>query len=345
MTLFKFQQRNKVGIKTKATQLFSLLFAVAMVLTIVLNACSAKQDVTIKVGMNRWPGFDVALYAQEAGLFEKRGLKVELVLFDVAQDAVRAMLQGDLDMTFASLWELMQADPGNDAPAYVMVTNISAGSDGIVAQPGIQSIKDLRGKKVGAKLGTVSHLILLEALNLHQMQPEDVQVEDVPNEIAEAELSAGRLAAAVLWEPSLSFAAKATKGKIVFTTKEVDSLVLDGLACQSAFLTSQQDTLQQFLLAWFDLMHAIETNPNEVFEVVGEKLGQSSESFAKDYAGLKKGDIELNRRMFKPQGRLQEVSEQIAQLLRNDPRHSRVIREDIEINAEPVMGAISTWKP
>ncbi len=68
-------------------------------------------------------------------------------------------------MTFASLWELMQADPGNDSPAYVMVTNISAGSDGIVAQPGIQSISDLQGKKIGAKLGTVSHLILLEASN------------------------------------------------------------------------------------------------------------------------------------------------------------------------------------
>ncbi len=177
------------------------------------------------------------------------------------------------------------------------------------------------------------------------MRPEDVQIEDVPNNIAEAQLKTGRLDAAVLWEPSLSLAAQDIGGKIVFTTEEVDSLVLDGLACQSSFLATHSDTVKQFLLAWFDLMHAVETKPKEVFEVVGQKLDQSGDSFEKDYAGLKKGDIALNQRMFKSQGRLQEVSEQIAQLLRNDPRHSRVIRGDIEINADPVMGAIDTWEP
>jgi NitT/TauT family transport system substrate-binding protein len=58
-----------------------------------------------------------------------------------------------------------------------MVTNISHGADGIVAQPAIKSVANLRGKRVGAKLGTVNHLILLEALKLHQIKPEEVKIE------------------------------------------------------------------------------------------------------------------------------------------------------------------------
>ena len=334
--------------KTKFNAIAALLFSLAIATILFLHSCVSSQSKTLtplRVGINQWPGFDIALYAKEAGLFEQRGLDVQFSLFDVSQDTVRALLRGSLDVGFNSIWELMQADPGNDHPVYIMVTNISAGSDGIVTQSNIESVQALQGKKISAKLGTVSHLILLEALQLHQIKPEAVRIEDVINDIAVERMQDGSLDGAVLWEPALSETAAAIDGHIVFTTADVDSLILDGLATRSSFLASNRETLTQFILAWFDLMHAIETKPTEVFEVVGQQLGQSQESFSKDYAGLKKGDIALNQRMFKPQGRLQETTHQIAQLLRDDPRHNRVVREDVEINSGPVNDAIQRWKP
>ena len=316
--------------------------------TLLANGCVARQNhelKTLRVGINDWPGYTIAFYAQAAGLFEKRGLEVKLVRFENLQDAARAAIRGSLDATFSTLWDIMQVDPGQDRPVLVMVTNNSYGSDGIVTQSGVQSVKDLRGKKVGAKLGTVNHLILLEALKLKQINPEEVQIEDVSNEIAAQRMKEGSLDGAVVWEPFLSDTAREISGNVPFTTKDVDSLVIDVLASSSSFVASHKAELTQFILAWFDLMHAVETKPDEVFEVVGKQLGQSRESFASDYAGLKKGDIAMNQRMFEPQGRLQEAKEQIIQLLRQDSRHSRIIREDIEIDAEPVTAAIEEWKP
>ena len=324
------------------------LFVFTMSLILLLHGCTGGQTSRLKplrVGLNSWPGFDIALYAKDAGLFEKRGLDVEFVRFDVSQDTARALMRGSLDAAFVALWDLMQVDSGSDAPAYILVTNISHGSDGIVAQPTIQSVEDLRGKTVGAKLGTVSHLILLEALQAHQIEPEEVQIEDISNAIAEQRIQQGSLDAAVLWEPSLSSISEAIDGNIVFTTQDVDSLVIDGLASRSSFIQSNSKDLEQFILAWFDLMQAVETQPETVFETVSQHLGQTKESFAKDYAGLLKGDVTLNQRMFEPQGRLMEVQPQIIQLLQKDPRHGRMIREDIEINAEPVTAAIQAWKP
>ena len=325
-----------------------MLFIIAVLSSLTIHGCVFRQQnnelKTLKIGISNWPGFDVVLYAQETGLFEKQGLEVELVRFDNALDAARAMLRGSLDAAFESLWEVTQVDPGNDKPTFVMVTNISAGSDGIVTQPQIKSVKDLSGKKVGAKLGTVNHLILLEALKSHQIKPTDVQIEDISNELAVQRMGDKNLDGAVIWEPLLSDTAKKINGNIVYTTKDLDSIVIDGLASRASFVDTHKDELTRFIAAWFDLMQAVDTKPNEVFEIVSQQLGQTPESFASDYSGLKKGDIAMNQRMFEPQGRLTQAIKQIVQWLHEDTRHGRTIREDVEINAEPVKAAIEQWK-
>jgi NitT/TauT family transport system substrate-binding protein len=269
---------------------------------------------------------------------------VELVRFENQQDSARAVLRGSLDAAFASLWDVMQVDPGNDKPVVIMVSNISHGADGMIAQPAIQSVENLRGKRVGAKLGTVNHLILLEALKLHNVNPRDVTIEDVSNETAAQMIEQGKLDGAVLWEPMLGETAKKMKGNIIFTTKDLDSLVIDTFMSRSQVVNSKQAELTRFISTWFEVMSAVDTKPTEVFEQVGKALGQSGESFASDYSGLKKGDIEMQKRMFQAAGRLKGATQQLTQLLREDPRHGRIAREDVEINAKPVMAAIEGWK-
>ncbi len=322
------------------------LFLISAISSLILNACSSGQTAKLqplKVGITTWPGFDVVLYAQEAGLFQKHGLDVDLIRFENQQDSSRAVLRGSLDAAFASFWDVIQTDPGNDKPAFIMVTNISHGADGIVAQPGIKSVKDLRGKRVAAKLGTVNHLILLEALRLHHVKPQEVTIEDVSNETSVELLEAKKVDAAVLWEPLLGETAKKIKGKIVYTTKDLDSLVIDGLMTRAENLRTKKAELTAFISTWLDVMQAVDTKPDEVFQQVGKALGQSGKSFASDYAGLKKGDIAMQKRMFQEE-RLQTAMKELSQLLEEDPRHGRLPRKDMEITSELVTAAIDEWK-
>ncbi|MFN9942623.1 MAG: ABC transporter substrate-binding protein, partial [bacterium] len=104
---------------------------------------------------------------------------------------------------------VMQVDSSEEKPVVVMVVDISAGSDGIAASPDIKSVKDLKGKKVSAKFSTVSHLVLLEALQANQIKPEEVEVLDVINERAANMLKKGEISAATLWEPLMQSTAKA----------------------------------------------------------------------------------------------------------------------------------------
>jgi len=323
----------------------TVLCVLTLAVSLIVNACSLapQQLAPLRVGIVSWAGYDIALYAQEAGLFKKHGLDVQLVRFENQQDSTRAMLRGNLDANFASLWDVMQSDSGNDKPAVVIVTNISHGADGIVAQSAIKSVANLRGKRVGAKLGTVNHQILLEALKLHQIKPEEVKIEDISNETAVDLMQQGLLDAAVNWQPLLGETAQAIKGNIIFTTQEVDSLVIDTLVSRSTIIRQKKAELKQFIMAWFDIMSAVETKPNQVFQKVAQNLGQKGEAFAKDYAGLKKGDIAMQQKMFLS-GRLLEAIAQMAELLKSDPRAGRMPRQDVEISTELVTTAINEWK-
>ena len=311
------------------------LACVVLGITIALKGCVWNRDTLrpFKVGLNTWPGYQVALYAQATGLFHEHNLEVDFVRFNNQQDNIRATMRGAQDASFVPLSEVMQVDRTKETPVFVLVVDVSSGSDGIAARPEITSVKDLKGKKVSAKFSTVSHLILLEALKAHQMEAKEVDIVDVSNEQGAELLKTGQITGAVLWEPILADTAKMVNGTIIHSTADVDSLVIDGLSTRSSILKTKQSELVDFLEVWFEVMDALEADPQSVFAVVAKQLGIPPETFAEDYAGLKKGDVALNRRMF-TEGRLPQAYQETRQLLLSDPRHGRIIRDDVAINPE-----------
>lgn len=322
------------------------MISVAIFIAIAIKACSFNNETalkTFKVGLNSWPGYQVALYAQESGIFRKHGLDVEFIRFLNQQDNIRATMRGSQDASFVPLPEVMQVDSSEEKPVFVMVVDISAGSDGIAARPEIKSVKDLKGKKVSAKLSTVSHLVLLEALKANQMNPEDVEIVDVINERGIKLLKDGSVSASTLWEPAMAKTAKEVDGKVIYTTADVDSVVIDGFATRASLINTKQNELVGFMEAWFEVMQAIETKPQEVFASVAQQLNMTPAGFTEDYQGLKKGDLAMNRRMFEG-GRLQEAYRQTLKLLSSDPRHGRNLREDLEINSTLITKASKNWK-
>ena len=217
--------------------------------------CQPTNQITnLRIGINDWIGYAIALYAQKTGIMEKRGLQIDLIEFVNLQDATRAMLQGSLDATFSTIWDLMSTSVTSAQPVILLVTNVSHGSDGIVARSPLKSMEDLPGKRVGVKLGTVNELILLEALKLHKISPKTIKMVDISNEIAANELRNNKIDAAVMWQPLLSEIAQEIQGSIIYTTKEQDSLVVDILATTNQTFQAKKAAFGQFIWAWFDTM-------------------------------------------------------------------------------------------
>ncbi|AIE72854.1 Urea carboxylase-related ABC transporter, periplasmic substrate-binding protein [Synechocystis sp. PCC 6714] len=283
--------------------------------------------------MNDWPGYNIIIYAEAKGLFTEKGLDVEIVHFEEQNDNFRATMRGYQDASFISLPQVMQIDFPQTSPEFVLVSDVSAGSDGIVARPDLNFIAEMTGKKISARFGSLSHVILLEALWANGIKSNEVEIVDLANEEGLEQLKEGTIDAAVLWEPALHQIAKEIGGNVIYTTAELDSIIVDGLVVPSEIAETKREELIRFIQVWFQVMEAVETNPQEVFTVVAEKLDIPVEVFARGFEGMIHGDRILNEEML-VQGRLKSVVGRIRQLLLESCRHGLILRENVLVNSQ-----------
>ena len=302
---------------------------------------SGDEALTLRIGVSQWPGFDVMHHARKERLFEQRGLAVEWMTFNNQPQSTRALTSGSVDAAFASVWDTIHADAGEDSPVLILVTDVSHGADGVTARPGIASVADLRGKRVAVRLGTITQLILSEALALHGMTLDDIEVVDIDMQEVERRMEDGTIDATVSWEPKLSRITAKTGGATVFTTREVDSLVVDGLITSQKALEHKREALLRLLMVWLDVMHDLETRPDQVYANAGAAIGVDAETFASGYAGLERGDRSLNQKMF-GQGRLLRVVSAHNELL---SAHGRTVHSDAIFDAEIFTAALARWRP
>lgn len=287
-----------------------------LLLLVILTGCNqVKVDEPLRIGISPWPGYDIIYYAEYKGLFKEAGLNVQLRRFDNLEDSSRAFLRGQLDAVFSSSWDVMQLPITENDIHVVLVTNTSSGADGIVGAPHIKSVKDLAGKRVACQIGIISHTILLEALKLHGVDPDEVKLVDVSNELGNEMLSRGDVDAAVLWEPLLSNAARQVSGNVIFTTKDVQSNIVDNLLTRKNISANKRTELKAFIGIWFDIVDQIKTNPNETLEQIATYLGEPPQDFIKGYNGIIIGDLEMNQTMLGEQRQLHATLNRLAETM------------------------------
>ena len=282
--------------KARILVVIGAVAALLVALAVQPEPASARGERPIRIGFPPWIGYDVIVYADRAGLFEKHGLDVELIRFDETSDVARALMEGSLEFGFTGLGTVVCNHDGTPLDV-VLITNISNGADGIVAAPGIDNVRDLRGRVVACKMHAINRLILAEALEHHGMSIDDISVVDLCNTAATERVVAGEVEAAILWDPSLSAVAEQIGGGVIHRTSDLDSLVIDSLFTRSDFASSNADEVRRVREAWFDLIAAIESDPDAVFAVCSEVLRQQPEDFARSWGGIRPGDRAVNERI------------------------------------------------
>lgn len=140
-----------------------------------------KKSFTVAV--NIWPGMEVMLMATQSRKLQNE--KINFVEMSWSSAATGAFRLRVADAAIVTLDELLRLEDDGARPRAVLVLGISAGSDTILGRPGMKSIADLRGKRVGVELRSSAEHLLLHALSINDMSMKDIQV--VPLNQAETE--------------------------------------------------------------------------------------------------------------------------------------------------------------
>jgi NitT/TauT family transport system substrate-binding protein len=292
------------------------VFALAAVALALVAALPARaQDSKLAIGISGWTGFAPLTLAKEAGLFKKHGLDVSIKKIP-QKDRHLAIASGDIQCAATTVETWIVWNANGVATTQIFQLDKSFGADGMVVKPGINSIKDLKGKTVAASApGTAPYFTLAWMLAKNGMTLKDVNIVNLEPQAAANAMIAGtaNLDAAMTYEPFLSAVrAKPEAGKIIATTLDYP-MVMDTFGCTPKFLADNPKAAQGLANAYFDALDMIKAEPKKSFEIMGADVKQSAEAFENSQKFLRWQDRAANQKFFA--GEHAAFSKEAAELL------------------------------
>ena len=228
-------------------QLVKFLYVIPLLF---LMSMPASANERLRVGHDLWIGFSGVFLAQELGYFEEAGLDVDLRGFPGPGDSIPPVLAGHLDVTLTTLHNLALIAGSEDAEiSAIYFLDASYGADAIVARESISSTSDLRGKDIGVTLNEANHMLLILALEQAGLTEADVNLVNMSADDAGAAFLAGRVDAAVTWEPWVSRARSGGDSHVIFSTRDAPDTILNTVSVRSDLIERRPEALAAFLQA------------------------------------------------------------------------------------------------
>ena len=241
--------------------------------TATTNTATTTGDAKpITIGYSDWPGWVAWDIADQKGFFKKHKANVKLKWFPVYTDSLNALVAGQVDAN-SQAWgdTMLPLAQGMNLKA-VLVNDNSAGNDAMIAQPGITSVKQLKGKKVATELGTVDHFLMLKALEANGMTEKDIQFVNIKVQDCPAAMLAKRVDAAVVWEPSRTKILKEVKGSTsIFDSADIPGQIPDLLVIKGEIVESRPADVQKIVDAWYDAMDWWRKNPDAAIAIMAKR--------------------------------------------------------------------------
>ena len=240
------------------------VFALATLLPTLTHAAEP-----LKIGYSDWPGYVAWQVAIEKGWFKEAGVDVKFDWFDYSA-SLDAFTAGKID-----------AD---------LTTN---GDALVIAKPGIKSLKDLKGKKIGLETGLVEHLLLLNGLQKAGMKESDVTIVNTKTNDTPQALASPDIAAIAAWQPNSGQAMKLVPGaKPIYTSAQAPGLIYDVLAVSPTSLSARKDDWAKVIKVWGKVVAYVndpKTQP-DALKIMSARVGLTPEA----YKPLLKGTRLLN---------------------------------------------------
>jgi NitT/TauT family transport system substrate-binding protein len=278
---------------TITRRMFGTVAAAAAATALTLSSCGAPtgaggeklEDISFGY-INDYNGASLLAIAKDQGYWEDHGLNVKTSVFTNGPLQIQAMGAGDLDFGYigpGAMWL-----PASGA-AKLAAINTLGNADRVIAQPGINSLEDLKGKKIGIPEGTSGDMILTLALKKAGMTKADVQAIPMDPATIVSAFASGQIDGAGIWYPLL--------GNIKKQVPELTELAKNSdfseeVAFPTAFVAGnevvekREESVVKVLAALRDAMKFRTENPDKTIELTAALLAVDAEQVKADAANV-----------------------------------------------------------
>lgn len=212
--------------------------------------------------------------AQEAGLFKKYDLDVQLIFVTPGAPAVAAILTGDSELSVQGAGALSRAlVQGNREVAFIGgIKNILTHS--VLAKPEIKGPENLRGKRIGvSRIGSNPHYFAAQALRRFGLEPRDVsfiQTGGAPETLAA--LVAQGIDAAVLTSPTDAQALGLGYHYVIYGPDLRIPYAATTFNARRSVIAKRPQVLDRFMRAMAEAAKILHTDKEFTYKVLGKYL-------------------------------------------------------------------------
>lgn len=281
------------------------LFLVSAVITVSCTSPgtysgNSPGNQPIEMGFSACPGWLPWQVAQEGKLFEANDVSVNLKWFDGYLESINALSASKLDANTQTLSDTISSVAAGADQVIVLVNDNSTGNDKIIVREGINSIADLKGKRVAVEEGTVDHFLLLQGLKKAGLTQNDIDFQPLETGAAAAAFVAGQVDAVGVFAPFTTKALERSGSKELFSSKDFPGSIPDHLVVSRKMIDERSQDVQALVNTWFAILDFIRTNPEAANKIMAQRAGVTVEEYKYYNAGTKIFSIEENLKAFSP---------------------------------------------
>ncbi len=276
-------------------KLFSLILAAALLFSLAAApAFAADNAKKMKIAFCTWAGYAPLFIAQEKGYFADLGYDVDLIIIEDESTYGAAFVSNSIQALGQVLdRDIIQYDAG--APEqYVCTMDASTGGDGLVATAEIQSMDDLAGKTVALDKSATSYFFFLQALADSSITEDQIKIVEMGNDEAGEAFLAGRVDAAVTWEPALSNCSEREGGHILVSSADYPKAIIDVLTVSSRFAAENPEVYDVLYSCWCKAVDYLNSNFEEGCAIMAAGLDLEPEEVMDECAGITFYDAAMN---------------------------------------------------
>lgn len=190
-----------------------------------LTGCSKPQEsTTLNIGFQKYGVLPIIKARGDLDkALKEKGVDVKWVEFPAGPQLLEGLNVGSVSFGESGEAPPIFAQAANSNLVYVANQPAAPLAEALIVpkDSAIQSVQDLKGKRVVLNKGSNVHYLLLKVLEANHLKLDDIQVVYLPPADARAAFEKGAVDAWVIWDPFFAAAEKQLNAKVIATGQNV----------------------------------------------------------------------------------------------------------------------------
>jgi NitT/TauT family transport system substrate-binding protein len=250
-------------------------FGVLVILGSFLLPRFADANDPVTLGVVTWIGYGPIYCAAANGYYKKYGLDVKLVNFSDNSVMAGALQSGEINATTLTYDQVIAANARGWKLKVVMPVDYSVGGDAILASAQIQSIKDLKGRKVAFMSASPSDFLLGYALSRDGLSERDIHPVNTTPEGVVGIMAGGSVDVGVSYEPNVSVIVKSGGGKrfhVLLSSREARGMITDVLVLKDSVIGKNPKLVEGLIRGTMDGLAFMQAQPAQASAIIAKTL-------------------------------------------------------------------------